>query len=192
MELHISLAGRGDLSQRIYRQIIEAIIDGRLRIGDRLPPSRLLAEQLSVARHTVTVAYERLTAEGFLEGRVGAGTFVAPEAVRGIEPRDAPERCGASAADLDGGVSMRRCRPMSRHSGSTSGWVSPMGRCSRATSGAGSTPGSRWRPTPGDTATRRASRGCGPRWPGMPPWLARSGPGLTRSSSPMAPSRRSI
>jgi GntR family transcriptional regulator/MocR family aminotransferase len=90
MTLHISLAGRGDLSQRIYRQIIEGIIDGRLRIGDRLPPSRSLAKQLSVARHTVTVAYERLTAEGFLEGRVGAGTFVAPDAVRTIEPKGAP------------------------------------------------------------------------------------------------------
>jgi GntR family transcriptional regulator / MocR family aminotransferase len=90
MTLHISLTGRGDLSQRIYRQIIEAVIDGRLRVGDRLPPSRLLAEQLSVARHTVTVAYERLTAEGFLDGRVGAGTFVAPDAVRTIEPRGAP------------------------------------------------------------------------------------------------------
>ncbi|HEX6360149.1 PLP-dependent aminotransferase family protein [Actinophytocola sp.] len=76
MEFHVSLAGRGDLSARIYRQLHEAVLDGRLRSGERLPPTRELARQLSVSRNTVALAYERLTAEGFLVGRVGAGTFV--------------------------------------------------------------------------------------------------------------------
>ncbi len=76
MELHVSLAGRGDLSARIYRQLHAAVMDGRLRPGERLPPTRELARQLDVSRNTVALAYERLTAEGFLVGRVGAGTFV--------------------------------------------------------------------------------------------------------------------
>ena len=76
MEFHVSLAGRGDLSARIYRQLHEAVLDGRLRSGERLPPTRELARQLAVSRNTVALAYERLTAEGFLVGRVGAGTFV--------------------------------------------------------------------------------------------------------------------
>ena len=76
MEFHVSLAGRGDLSARIYRQLHEAVIDGRLRSGEKLPPTRELARQLAVSRNTVALAYERLTAEGFLVGRVGAGTFV--------------------------------------------------------------------------------------------------------------------
>ncbi len=76
VEFHVSLAGRGDLSARIYRQLHEAVVDGRLRAGERLPPTRELARQLAVSRNTVALAYERLTAEGFLVGRVGAGTFV--------------------------------------------------------------------------------------------------------------------
>ena len=76
MDLHISLAGRTDLSGEIYRQIRAAILHGRLRPGQRLPASRELARYLGVARMTVTVAYERLAAEGYVTARVGAGTFV--------------------------------------------------------------------------------------------------------------------
>ncbi len=76
MPIHVSLVGRKDLSGEIYRQIKQAILDGRLRPGDRLTPSRELAHSLSVSRMTVTVAYERLAGEGFVTARVGAGTFV--------------------------------------------------------------------------------------------------------------------
>src|SRR5712691_9764844 len=76
MEFHVSLIDRKDLSGEIYRQIRRAIVDGRLRPGEFLPPSRELARRLSVARTTVTVAYERLASEGFVSSRVGAGTFV--------------------------------------------------------------------------------------------------------------------
>ncbi|HEU5110003.1 MAG TPA: GntR family transcriptional regulator, partial [Micromonosporaceae bacterium] len=70
MDLHVTLAGRGDRASRIYHQLREAILDGRLRPGERLPPTRELAARLEVARNTVSVAYERLTAEGFLLARV--------------------------------------------------------------------------------------------------------------------------
>lgn len=76
MTLHISLIGRKDLSGEIYRQIRRAILAGRLRPGDRLPPSRELARELAVSRMTVIVAYERLDSEGFITSRLGAGTFV--------------------------------------------------------------------------------------------------------------------
>lgn len=73
---HISLVGRRDLSGEIYRQIRRAVLDRRLRPGDPLPPGRELAQTLSVSRATVTVAYERLIAEGFVTSRQGSGTFV--------------------------------------------------------------------------------------------------------------------
>jgi GntR family transcriptional regulator/MocR family aminotransferase len=76
VDLHVTLDGRGDRATRIYRQLREAVLDGRLRSGDRLPPTRELASRLEVARGTVAVAYERLIAEGFAEARVGAGTYV--------------------------------------------------------------------------------------------------------------------
>ncbi len=76
MELHVSLVGRRDLAGEIYRQLRGAILDGRLRSGDFLPPSRELARSLSVSRTTVTIAYDRLSGEGFVTSRVGAGTRV--------------------------------------------------------------------------------------------------------------------
>ncbi|TDD66255.1 PLP-dependent aminotransferase family protein [Actinomadura rubrisoli] len=76
MDLHVSLVGRRDLAGQIYRQLRVAILDGRLRAGEALPPTRELARRLEISRNTVGVAYDRLTAEGFLTGRVGAGTFV--------------------------------------------------------------------------------------------------------------------
>jgi GntR family transcriptional regulator/MocR family aminotransferase len=60
----------------LYRQIRDAILDGRIRAREALPSSRELARRLDVCRNTVLVVYERLRAEGFLEPRVGAGTFV--------------------------------------------------------------------------------------------------------------------
>jgi GntR family transcriptional regulator / MocR family aminotransferase len=73
---HVSLVGRTDLSGEIYRQIRQAILDRRLRPGERLPPTRELATALSVSRSTVTVAYESLLAEGFATSHTGSGTFV--------------------------------------------------------------------------------------------------------------------
>jgi GntR family transcriptional regulator/MocR family aminotransferase len=61
----------------MYRQLAEAIVEGRLREGEALPSTRELARQLGVSRTTVTVAYDRLLSEGFTVGRPGAGTFVA-------------------------------------------------------------------------------------------------------------------
>ena len=80
MGFHVSLVGRRDLSGEIYRQLRRAILEGRLRPGDRLPSSRELARTLTVSRMTATVAYDRLTAEGFVIGRVGAGTVVSQHA----------------------------------------------------------------------------------------------------------------
>jgi GntR family transcriptional regulator/MocR family aminotransferase len=73
---HVSLVGRTDLSGEIYRQIRQGILDGRLRPGERLSPTRELAAALSVARSTVMIAYESLVAEGFATSHAGAGTFV--------------------------------------------------------------------------------------------------------------------
>ena len=48
MSFHVSLVGRKHLSREIYRQTARAILDGRLRPGDRLSPSRELAAALAV------------------------------------------------------------------------------------------------------------------------------------------------
>ncbi|MGW4527680.1 MocR-like pyridoxine biosynthesis transcription factor PdxR [Amycolatopsis sp. NPDC004378] len=94
MDFHVSLAGRGDLSVRIYRQLRDAVLDGRLRAGERLPPTRELARRLAVSRNTVAVAYDRLTADGFLTGRVGAGTYVSGSLPARVRSRTAPSGPG--------------------------------------------------------------------------------------------------
>jgi len=76
VDLHIRLEGRQDLTEQIYRQIRTAVQDGRLQVGDRLPPSRALAKDLGVSRNTVGSAYEWLAGEGVLDARQGSGTFV--------------------------------------------------------------------------------------------------------------------
>jgi GntR family transcriptional regulator / MocR family aminotransferase len=76
MEFQVILIGRKNLSSEIYRQLRRAIINGRLRPGEFLPPSRELARSLSVARTTVVVAYDRLAGEGFVTSRIGSGTVV--------------------------------------------------------------------------------------------------------------------
>jgi GntR family transcriptional regulator/MocR family aminotransferase len=70
------------LTRQIYSGLRESILSGRLRAGDRLPPTRALARELGVARLTVATAYDWLGAEGYVAGRVGAGTFVAPAFAR--------------------------------------------------------------------------------------------------------------
>ncbi|GAB2986271.1 hypothetical protein GCM10017788_08320 [Amycolatopsis acidiphila] len=92
MDLQVNLTGRGDLVARIYRELLDAILDGRLAAGERLPPTRELAGTLDVSRNTVAAAYERLVAEGFLVGRVGAGTFVTGATAR--RGRRAPRGTG--------------------------------------------------------------------------------------------------
>jgi GntR family transcriptional regulator/MocR family aminotransferase len=64
------------LYRQIYETIRRSILSGGLPSGRQLPASRLLATQLGVSRMTVVNAYEQLLAEGYLEGRMGAGTFV--------------------------------------------------------------------------------------------------------------------
>ncbi|TMQ90004.1 PLP-dependent aminotransferase family protein [Actinomadura soli] len=102
MDLHVSLVGRRDLAGQIYRQLRAAILDGRLRPGDALPPTRELARRLEISRNTVGVAYDRLAAEGFLTSRVGAGTFVLEGGSAG---RGAPSASPLRARDVWEGVS---------------------------------------------------------------------------------------
>jgi GntR family transcriptional regulator/MocR family aminotransferase len=60
------------LHEQLELTIREAIRDGRLRAGARLPSSRGLAAELGVSRGVVSSAYGQLVAEGYLESRQGA------------------------------------------------------------------------------------------------------------------------
>jgi GntR family transcriptional regulator/MocR family aminotransferase len=65
------------MHRQIYEKMRQAILSGDLPSKSRLPSSRNLAQQLGISRMTVVNAYDQLFAEGYLEGKIGAGTFVA-------------------------------------------------------------------------------------------------------------------
>lgn len=67
------------LHRQLYESLRQAILSGKLSAGCRLPASRTLAVALSLSRNVVLLAYDQLRAEGYVESRVGAGTFVAAE-----------------------------------------------------------------------------------------------------------------
>jgi GntR family transcriptional regulator/MocR family aminotransferase len=74
--LRLDRASAVSLPQQLSLEIRNRILQGKLAHRDKLPPSRILAKELCVARNVVIQAYEQLLAEGYLMSRVGAGTFV--------------------------------------------------------------------------------------------------------------------
>ncbi|MEE4407496.1 PLP-dependent aminotransferase family protein [Serratia sp. C2(1)] len=74
--------GEGTLRERVCGTLRRAIHSGTLNRGQRLPSSRVLAEDLGVSRVTAEAAYSQLEAEGYLQRRVGQGTFVAIDIVK--------------------------------------------------------------------------------------------------------------
>lgn len=76
VDLHLDLDGVGGRRFALEQALREAIRSGRLAPHTRLPSTRALAAELSLARNTVAAAYEQLIAEGYLTARTGSGTTV--------------------------------------------------------------------------------------------------------------------
>ncbi len=83
----IALDPNQGLSKQLYALLRQQVLDGRLSSGTRLPASRDLAHSLGISRNSVIRAYDQLYAEGFIEGRVGDGTYVAQLSEPGTAPR---------------------------------------------------------------------------------------------------------
>jgi len=64
------------LSRAVADQIIRLIREGRLNMGDRLPPERRLCEEFGVSRTSLREGISSLTRLGILESRVGSGLYV--------------------------------------------------------------------------------------------------------------------
>jgi GntR family transcriptional regulator/MocR family aminotransferase len=100
---------RRDAGIPLHRQIEASIRDsihaGVLPRGSLLPPTRVLAAELGISRGVVVEAYQQLTAEGYLTGRVGGHTEVAagpaPEPAPLREARALPARIDLSYGRAD-------------------------------------------------------------------------------------------
>src|SRR5260370_30998945 len=94
------------LHRQIYNSYRAAIASGRLRPGQRIPSTRVLASEIGVSRFPALNAYAQLLAEGYLESRVGAGT---------VATSSLPEQLTASApAHEKGAPAGRGPRPVAR------------------------------------------------------------------------------
>jgi GntR family transcriptional regulator/MocR family aminotransferase len=83
------------LQKQLYRQIRDELRSGSFTDGaSRLPSSRALAADLGISRLTVSLAFSKLHAEGYLQSKVRSGTFVAdplPEMfLNAVKPAEAP------------------------------------------------------------------------------------------------------
>ena len=90
------------LGVQLSAQVRELVAAGTLGLGDRLPSSRALAADLGVSRSVTEQAYEQLLAEGWLETRRGAGTYVASGGARpsaAARARTAPPPAGLVRLD---------------------------------------------------------------------------------------------
>ena len=84
------------LRSQLASGLRDAIREGRLRGGERLPSSRALARELGVSRGLVQECYNQLLAEGYLTSQVGSATRVAADARTGpamspLPPTSAPQ-----------------------------------------------------------------------------------------------------
>lgn len=89
--------GHPDFDHRqLYRILQQGMREAVLPAGSRLPPSRSLAQALGIARNTVVHVYEQLALEGYVQARVGRGTFVADMGPR-LAPAAAPDAAPVAA-----------------------------------------------------------------------------------------------
>lgn len=81
----------GSRQQWLYKALCDAMRDGRLPPGSRVPTSRSLARDHGLSRSTVTLVFERLIADGYIHAQVGRGSFVTDRPVANASPTVAPE-----------------------------------------------------------------------------------------------------
>jgi GntR family transcriptional regulator / MocR family aminotransferase len=100
--IRLDRSARQPLRDQLQASLREAIRGGRLRAGERLPSSRVLARELGVSRGMIQECYGQLLAEGYLTSHTGSATRVAD--VRAAEP-GGPGAGGPGASPGAGGVS---------------------------------------------------------------------------------------
>src|SRR3954470_16785054 len=91
------------LRRQLEGELRGAIRLGRLPVGTALPPSRVLAKELGVARGVVVDAYGQLAAEGYIRARRGRGPRARAPQPRDAEPDGAADRRRATGPRLLGG-----------------------------------------------------------------------------------------
>jgi GntR family transcriptional regulator len=74
---NLDLSSRTPIYEQLYNNVVRLISSGALKAGDKLPPVRALACDLSVNPNTVSKAYKLLEQDGYIYSNVGKGSFIA-------------------------------------------------------------------------------------------------------------------
>lgn len=108
LQLAVTDVPAGGKAEWLAGRLRQAIADGRLAVGSRLPPTRVLAAELRVSRGVVTEAYRRLAEDGQVAGRRRGGTVVvaAPFTTTPPAPGDGPGE-GEGGVPAAGGAGRR-------------------------------------------------------------------------------------
>ncbi len=120
------------LHRQLYDGLRMAILAGRLSAGARLPATRALAAELHVSRNTVLDAYAQLLAEGYVEGKIGSGTYVSralPDDL--LHVRETQDTRPTPAAGRSPRGAARCWRPHPSASRATLGCHTPSGQACR-------------------------------------------------------------
>ena len=80
--MDLTLDGKGALHGQLARALKQAIHAGRIVHGSRIPPTREMADLTGLSRTTVVAAYEQLQTEGYLQPKVGSGSYVRAPVLR--------------------------------------------------------------------------------------------------------------
>ncbi len=89
----IDLSARAPIYEQLYNNVVRMISLGVMKPGDKLPPVRTLATDLSVNPNTVAKAYKLLEADGYICSAVGKGSFVSEDiSVKNAEKQEALSR----------------------------------------------------------------------------------------------------
>ena len=105
------------LYRQLYEGYREAILERRLRPGQRLPSTRSLARELGISRIPVLSAFEQLLAEGYFESRVerapsSPGLFRTSRKLRrAVPPGERPPPAAAAGSFRGGPQSCRGSPP---------------------------------------------------------------------------------
>ncbi|NQZ30746.1 MAG: FadR family transcriptional regulator [Oceanospirillaceae bacterium] len=117
VELKLKIRKREKLADQLYGQILEKIVSGVLKEGDKLPSENQIAQSFSVSRPVIREALTRLQADGLVYSRQGAGSFVKARPPEGltkfVEASDVPSllRCFEARLPFEGaaaGLAARR------------------------------------------------------------------------------------
>jgi GntR family transcriptional regulator/MocR family aminotransferase len=121
--------------QRIARQLKSAIERGELTPGSRLPASRVYAQEQGVSRATIENAWGELVAQGWLERRGQAGTFVSerlsPRQLAPVPPARAEPDGAAAVSDGAAGAGSLSARPVGAGDGAAAADAVAVRPCAR-------------------------------------------------------------